>query len=266
VKIAFIGMGNMGEAIISAVLRQGVAAPGEITGSDIKPERREYISQQYGVKAYSTATEAISGADLVVVACKPQDVATTTGEFAGQLTPDQVAISILAGTRIQTLQECLKHDRIVRVMPNTPAQVGQGMSVWTATPAVSDAQKAAVSQMLAAMGKEVYADDESYLDMATAISGSGPAYVFLFVEALEAAAVRIGFNEETARQLALQTTLGAALYLEQSGKPAAELRRMVTSPGGTTAEAIAKFEAGGFTELVYQAVLAAHQRAQTLGS
>jgi pyrroline-5-carboxylate reductase len=266
VKIAFIGMGNMGEAMISAVLRQGVAAPDDITGSDIKPERREYISQQYGVKAYSTSTEAISGADLVVVACKPQDVAATTGEFAGRLTPDQVAISILAGTRLQTLQECLKHDRIARVMPNTPAQVGQGMSVWTATPAVTDAQKGAVGQMLSAMGKEVYAEDESYLDMATAISGSGPAYVFLFVEALEAAAVRIGFNEETARQLALQTTLGSALYLEQSGKPAAELRRMVTSPGGTTAEAIAKFEAGGFTELVYEAVLAAHQRAQTLGS
>ena len=140
------------------------------------------------------------------------------------------------------------------------------MSVWTATPAVTDVQKAAVSDMLGAMGQEVYADDESYLDMATAISGSGPAYVFLFVEALEAAAVQLGFSEQTAGQLALQTTLGSALYLEQSGLPAAELRRRVTSPGGTTAAAIARFETGGFTELVYQAVLAAHQRAQGLGS
>ena len=119
--------------------------------------------------------------------------------------------------------------------------------------------------MLSAMGREVYAEDESYLDMATAISGSGPAYVFLFVEALEAAAVRLGFTEATARQLALQTTLGSALYLEQSGLPPAELRRRVTSPGGTTAEAIAHFEAGNFTELVYQATLAAYRRAQGLG-
>jgi len=266
VKIAFIGMGNMGEAMMSAVLSRGVAAPGDITGSDIKAERRQYISQKYGIQVSPDAAGAISGADLVVIACKPQDVATAAGECAGKLGPEQVAISILAGTRIQTLKDCLKHDRVVRVMPNTPAQVGQGMSVWTATPAVTDAQKAAVGEMLAAMGKEVYAEDESYLDMATAISGSGPAYVFLFVEALEAAAVRLGFAEETARQLALQTTLGSALYLEQSGKPAAELRRMVTSPGGTTAEAIATFEAGNFTELVYRAVLAAHQRAQSLGS
>lgn len=265
-KIAFIGMGNMGEAMMSAVLSHGVAAPGDITGSDIKEERRQYIRQQYGVEASASARQAIAGADLVVIACKPQDVASATEEFAGQLSAQQVAISILAGTRLETLQECLRHDRVVRVMPNTPAQVGQGMSVWTATPAVTDVQKAAVSDMLGAMGQEVYADDESYLDMATAISGSGPAYVFLFVEALEAAAVQLGFSEQTAGQLALQTTLGSALYLEQSGLPAAELRRRVTSPGGTTAAAIARFETGGFTELVYQAVLAAHQRAQGLGS
>jgi pyrroline-5-carboxylate reductase len=266
VKIAFIGMGNMGEAMMSAVLERGVAASGDISGSDIKPERRQYISQKYGVEVRSSATEAIKGAELVVIACKPQDMASATAEFAGQLGDGQVAISILAGTRIEKLEESLRHDRVVRVMPNTPAQVGQGMSVWTATPAVSAAQKAAVSQMLSAMGKEVYAEDESYLDMATAISGSGPAYVFLFVEALEAAAVRLGFAEATARQLALQTLLGSAIYLDRSGLPPAELRRMVTSPGGTTAEAIASFEAAGFTEVVYQATLAAYRCAQGLGS
>ncbi len=265
-KIAFIGMGNMGEAMMSAVLARGVAAPTDITGSDVKAARRQYISQKYGVKARSSATEAIAGAELVVLACKPQDMVPATEDFAGQLGAEQVVISILAGTRIETLQDRLGHDRIVRVMPNTPAQVEQGMSVWTATPAVTAEQKTSVSEMLAAMGKEVYAEDESYLDMATAISGSGPAYVFLFVEALEAAAVRLGFAEATARQLALQTTLGSALYLDQSGLPAAELRRMVTSPGGTTAEAIARFESGDFTELVYQAALAAYRRAQGLGS
>ncbi len=264
-KIAFIGLGNMGEAMMSAVLSRGVAEPDDIRGSDILAARREYISQQYGVQTGGSATEAIAGADLVVLACKPQSMVSATEEFAGLLGAEQVVISILAGTRIETLKERLQHDRVARVMPNTPAQVGQGMSVWTATPAVTAQQKAQISEMLSAMGQEVYAEDESYLDMATAISGSGPAYVFLFVEALEAAAVRLGFTETTARQLALQTTLGSALYLEQSGLPPAELRRRVTSPGGTTAEAIAHFEAGGFTELIYQATLAAYQRAQGLG-
>ena len=151
-------------------------------------------------------------------------------------------------------------------MPNTPAQVGQGMSVWTATKEVSVAQKLEIAEVLSAMGRETYVDDESYLDMATAISGSGPAYVFMFMEALEAAAVDIGFSEATARQLVLQTVLGSARYLEESGLPPAELRRMVTSPGGTTAEAIARFEAGGLVDLVAQAVRAAYAKAQGLGS
>ncbi len=265
-KIAFVGMGNMGEAMVAALLARGVAHAGELSGSDVNAARRQYLSQKYGVRVRTSTVEAISGAEVVVLACKPQDMVTATAEFAGQLGAEQVVLSILAGTRIETLERLLEHRRIVRVMPNTPAQVGQGMSVWTATKEVSVAQKLEIAEVLSAMGRETYVDDESYLDMATAISGSGPAYVFMFMEALEAAAVDIGFSEATARQLVLQTVLGSARYLEESGLPPAELRRMVTSPGGTTAEAIARFEAGGLVDLVAQAVRAAYAKAQGLGS
>ena len=150
-------------------------------------------------------------------------------------------------------------------MPNTPAQIGEGITVWTATPEVTEQQKGWAGSILRAMGREIYIDDEKYIDMATAISGSGPAYIFLFIEALVDAAVHIGLPHDMAQELASQTLLGSGRFLQKSGKEPAELRKMVTSPGGITAEALLQFEKGKFNELVKQAVIAAYNKAKEFG-
>jgi pyrroline-5-carboxylate reductase len=265
VKIAFIGGGNMGEAMLSAILEKGLSAPEAISVSDIKESRRQYMGQKYGVAVTESNRLAVEKGDIVVLAMKPQDLAGVMAELNGQLKSSQLVLSIIAGARISTMCQGLNHSRVVRVMPNTPAQIGQGMSVWTATPEVTEPQKREVGSLLGAMGKEIYVDDEQYIDMATAVSGSGPAYVFLFIESLVDAAVHIGLPRDMAQVLALQTVLGSALFLQASGKTPGELRRMVTSPGGTTAEAIAKFEEGRYSELVMQAVSAAFNKARKLG-
>jgi pyrroline-5-carboxylate reductase len=151
-------------------------------------------------------------------------------------------------------------------MPNTPAQIGEGVTVWTATASITAAQKKRTGSILGAMGKEFYVNDESFLDMATAVSGSGPAYLFYFVESFIDAAVAIGWSQEMAKELVLGTVLGAAHLIEKSDREPADLRRMVTSPGGTTAEAIRVFDEGKLTELVTKAVRAAHEKAQKLGN
>ena len=264
-KIAFIGGGNMGEAMLSAILEKGLSAPEAISVSDIKESRRQHLGQKYGVAVTESNRLAVEKGDIVVLAMKPQDLAGVMAELNGQLKSSQLVLSIIAGARISAMCQGLNHSRVVRVMPNTPAQIGQGMSVWTATPEVTEPQKREVSSLLGAMGKEIYVDDEQYIDMATAVSGSGPAYVFLFIESLVDAAVHIGLPRDMAQTLARQTVLGSALFLQESGKTPDELRRMVTSPGGTTAEAIAKFEEGRYSELVMQAVSAAFNKARKLG-
>lgn len=264
-KIAFIGSGNMAEAMISAVIDRGLIAPRDITASDISDTRRLYIEQEYGITVVSSNRQALSGSDIVVLAIKPQNLTEVMAELSGELQPGQMVISVIAGARIETLRLGLNHVCIVRVMPNTPAQIGQGMSIWMATAEVTEEQKNWAGSILGAMGKEIYVSDEQYMDMATAISGSGPGYVFLFIECLIEAAVHIGLPHDMARELVLQTVLGSAQFAEKSGKPPAELRRMVTSPGGTTAAALLQFEQGQLSELVRQAVSAAHQRAKELG-
>ena len=150
-------------------------------------------------------------------------------------------------------------------MPNTPAQIGQGMSVWTATDGVSDEQKKLAADILGAMGKQIFVEDEDYIDMATAVSGSGPAYIFLFMESLIDAAVDIGLPRSKAKEMVLQTVLGSVKFASVSAEELSQLRRMVTSPGGTTAEALAQFEEGKFTELIKRAVEAAYNKAKSLG-
>jgi len=265
-KIAFIGGGNMGEAMLAAILGKGLSTPKTISVSDIAEARRQHLEQKYGVVVTKNNKEAISGKDVVVLAVKPQNLAGVMAELGGQLKPTQLVLSIIAGARISTLRLGLKHNCIVRAMPNTPAQIGEGVSVWAATAEVTGQQKAWVSSILGAMGKEIYVDDEKYIDMATAISGSGPAYVFLFMESLVDAAVHIGLPRDMAQELVLQTVLGSGHFAQKSGKELAELRRMVTSPGGTTAEALLQFEKGEFAELVKQAVIAAYNKARELGS
>jgi len=207
---------------------------------------------------------AASKGEVVVLAIKPQNLAEVMAKLNGQLKSSQLVLSIITGTTIQTLSSGLDHNRIVRAMPNTPAQIGEGISVWTATPEVTESQKGWVSSILGAMGQEIYVDDEKYIDMATAISGSGPAYFFLFVEALVDAGMRIGLPRDVAQELVLQTMLGSAHLIRKSGKEPSELRHLVTSPGGTTAEALLQLEKGGFPDLIRQAVRAAYEKARKL--
>ncbi|MFC2017417.1 pyrroline-5-carboxylate reductase [Chloroflexota bacterium] len=264
-KIAFIGGGNMGEAILSAVLER-LPTPHSISISDISDTRRIYIEQKYGVAAMGDNRLAVERSDVVVLAIKPQNLVEVMAELNSQLKSSQLVLSIIAGARIDTLCRGLSHSRVVRAMPNTPAQIGEGISVWTATTEITELQKEWAGSILGAMGREIYVDDEKYIDMATAVSGSGPAYFFLMVESLVDAAVHIGLPREIAQELVLQTMLGSGHFIQRSGKLPAELRRMVTSPGGTTAEALLQLEKGGFSDLVMQAVRTAYNKAKRLGS
>lgn len=255
----------MGEAILSAIIERGLASPAEITVSDVNDARRQYLTQKHGVRATGDNRSAADDGEVVVLAIKPQNLEEVMADLKGQLRSAHLVLSIVAGARIGTLRRGLEHNAIVRTMPNTPAQVGEGITVWTATAAVTAQQKEWAGAILRVIGQEMYVEDEKYLDMATAVSGSGPAYFFLFMETLIEAAVSIGLSRDAAEKLVLQTMVGSGQLLKKSGKSPAELRRMVTSPGGTTAAALAEFEKGGLAELVKQAVAAALKRARELG-
>lgn len=263
-KIAFIGGGVMGEVILSAILNKGLVSPQAVSVSDISEPRRQYLNQKYAVAVTGDNHQVAGRGDIVLLAIKPQDLAGVMAELSGRLKSTQLLLSIVAGASINTLSSGLNHSRVVRAMPNTPAQIGEGMSVWTATAAVTEQQREWAGSILRAMGKEIYVDDEKYIDMATAISGSGPAYVFFFVKALIEAARHIGLPYHMAQKLVFQTLSGSAHFLVQSGKEPSELTRMVTSPGGTTAEALSRLEKGQFAELIKQAVEAAYHKAQRL--
>lgn len=263
-KIAFIGGGNMGEAMLAAILEQGLARHEEIRVSDIAESRRFALRQKYGVVTGNN-TEVVMGRDVIILAVKPKDAASVALDLAGKLRPDQLVLSIAAGVTVNNLCSGLDHRRVVRVMPNTPAQIGEGISVWTAAPEVTPRQREWTVAVLRTLGKELYVAEEKYIDMATAISGSGPAYFFYFMEALMHAGVEIGLPPEMARELVYRTALGAARYAEKSGKPLDVLRQMVTSPGGTTAAALSHLEEANFSEIVRKAVIAAYERAKTLG-
>ena len=264
-KISFIGGGNMGEAIISALLSKKVTLPENITVSDAIEARREHLAQMHGVNVTPSNFEAIQGTDVIVFAVKPQSLSDVMTDLTGHLRGAQVLLSIVAGARIATLSDGLRHRRIVRSMPNTPAQIGEGMTVWTATEEVTEGQKKEARSILGVMGKEIFVEDEKMIDMATAVSGSGPAYFFLFIEALTDAAVNVGLPREMAKTMVLQTMLGSGRLIEKSGTEPAELRRMVTSKGGTTEQALRVFEEEEFTILVAKAVDAAYTRARQLG-
>jgi pyrroline-5-carboxylate reductase len=264
-KIALIGAGFMGEAIIAALLKQKSARPSEIYACDIDSARLTVIGKKYKVNCGSDIGKAISNSEIVLLSIKPQTLAAVLKDLKGKLKQRQLVLSIVAGARLDTIVKGLGHESVVRVMPNTPAQVGQGMSVWTATGAVTQAQKDMTKTILVAMGEEIYVTDEKYIDMATAISGSGPAYVFLIMEALTDAAVHIGLPRKTAEKLVVQTVLGSAYLSRETGKHAAELKNMVTSPGGTTAEGLLCMEKGGMRAIIAQSVIAAYEKAQRLG-
>jgi pyrroline-5-carboxylate reductase len=265
VTLSFIGSGVMAEAMISGILSEGLTAAGHIIASDPRQERGEELASRYGVKATTANREAVKAAQIVVLSAKPQVLPAVLQELQGAVAPQALVLSIVAGARIGVMAAGLDHQAIVRAMPNTPAQIGEGMSVWTATAAVSEEQRQQVQSILRALGEEIYLEDEEYLDMATALSGTGPAYVFLFMEAMIDAGVHLGFSRRIAQQLVLQTVRGSVDFARQSVAHPAELRNMVTSPGGTSAEALYQLEKGGFRTVLSRAIWAAYQKSQYLG-
>jgi pyrroline-5-carboxylate reductase len=263
-KIAFIGSGVMGEAMLAGLLARALVEPTQLTASHPRSNRRAQLGERYGISVEESNLAAAQSADLVVLTIKPQVLAPIMRQLKGQLRDDQVVISILAGTTFAKLRTGLEHEALVRVMPNTPAQIGQGMLVWTSTPAVSDERMAQVRSVLGALGKELWVETEKYVDMATALSGTGPTYVFLMMEALIDAGVHMGFPRRIAEEIVLQTVSGSVEFARDSGKHMAELRNMVTSPGGTSAEAIYQMEKGSLRTIYSKAVYAAFQRTQEL--
>ncbi len=277
-ELSFVGCGVMAEAIIAGLLRQKLVAPEQITGSHPREARREELQSRYGMRVFEGNREAVAalstsgGASgesrarsIIVLAVKPQRLGLVLEELKGAVHEDQLVLSIVAGARIETIAGELLHPSVVRAMPNTPAQIGQGMTAWTATDEVNPEQTAQVRAMLKALGREMYVENERMIDMATALSATGPTYIFLVMEALVDAGVHMGFSRHVAQELVTQTMLGSVLFARESHKHPAELRNMVTSPGGTSAEAIYQMEKGSLRTVLSKAVWAAFQRAVALG-
>ena len=259
-KIAFIGGGAMGEAMVGAILDAKVATARSVSISDVSQARRDTLNRTYKVKTTDDSSIAISGADAVVLAVKPQNLKGAMAGLRGKLQAEQLVLSIVAGARLDDLAAGLKHRVVSRAMPNMPAQIRRGITVWTATPEAGEQQRGLARTILGAMGKEIYVAEEKYVDMATAVSGSGPAYIFLIIEALTDAAVHIGFPRDMAEQLVLETVIGSACAVQVTGKHPAELKNMVTSPGGTTADALLELEKGGLRALLARAVISAYEK------
>ncbi|MCD6599391.1 MAG: pyrroline-5-carboxylate reductase [Dehalococcoidia bacterium] len=262
-RIAFIGGGTMGGAMIRCLLSKKIVTPEDIVVSDVSQSRRDSIKRECGVKVLVNNKKAVKEADLVVLAVKPQELLQVM-EGITNLAPQQVILSIVAGASLDVLCRGLNHHCIVRAMPNMPVQIGEGMIVWTVTNDVSQEQKGMAQSVLGALGEELYVEDEKYLDMATALSGSGPAYVFLFIEVLIDAGVHIGLPRSIARKLVIQTVIGSSVAVREMGKHPAELRSVVTSPGGTTTEALLQLERGGFRSVLLEAVTAAYSKSKHL--
>jgi len=263
-KIAFIGPGVMAEAMIAGLLNKKLAKPENITSAGPRQERVQELNKKYGIKSTTDNSSAASHAEVVVLSVKPQRLSEVMKGLY-KIPSDALVLSIVAGASIQKISKTLKHQAVVRSMPNTPGQIGEGITVWTASARTSNEQREMARSILGALGEEVFVEDESYLDMATALSGTGPAYVFLFTEALIDAGVHMGFPRRIAEQLVLQTIKGSASFYHQAGRHPATLRNQVTSPGGTSAEALYYLEKAGFRTAISRAVWAAYQRSLELG-
>jgi len=263
--ISFIGSGVMGEAMIKGLIGKKVVRPEQIIAADTRIERGQELTAKYGVHYTANNVEAAEKADILVLSIKPQALPYVLPEARRGAHNCDLILSIMAGVRIETIANGVANASVVRAMPNTPAQIGQGITVWTATKEVMEPQLAQARALLNTFGEEIYVDNETYLDMATALSGTGPAYIFMFMEALIDAGVHMGFSRHDAEKLVLQTIKGSVEYAAQSGLHPAELRNQVTSPGGTTAEALYHLEKGGFRTVISRAVWSAFQRSVALG-
>jgi pyrroline-5-carboxylate reductase len=263
--IAFVGSGMMAEAMIRGLLAQKLVKPEQIIAAGPRPERGQHLKERHAIRVTTNNKEAAEEGQIVVLGIKPQVLSAVLHEIRGHLRRQDLVLSIIAGAPIEKIANGLAHAAVVRAMPNTPAQIGQGITVWTATPEVTEEQKQQAQAILGSLGQEVWVGEEDYLNMATALSGTGPAYVFMFMEAMIDAGVHLGFSRRMSEQLVFQTIRGSVEYAAQSGKHVAELRNQVTSPGGTTAEALYHMEKGSLRTVISRGIWAAYQRAITLG-
>lgn len=264
-RIVFIGPGVMAEAMAEGLIERAGVAPGRLRLCGPRPARLDEVSARLGVESSGDSRQAVQDADIVVVSVKPQSLHPALSALQGAVPAQALVLSIVAGARLSHLARLLGHDCLVRAMPNTPAQVGQGITVWTATAAADAGHREQARQILAALGEEVFVDDEDYLDMATALSGTGPAYVYLFMEAMVDAGVHLGFPRRIAEQLVAQTVRGSVSYYLHSPSHLARLRNQVTSPGGTSAAALYYLEKAGFRTALSRAIWAAYERSVQLG-
>lgn len=264
-RVGVIGGGVMGEALIRGLLRRQLVHPKNIAVSGPRKERVEELAHRYKIRATTSNAMAVHGASIVLLTFKPQVAAKVLPEIRGQIKSEALVFSIVAGVPMAAIKEGLGARSVIRAMTNTPAQINQGITVWTHTPEVTEAQIKWSRLILSTMGEEVCVDDERYLDMATALIGNGPAYVFLFMEAMVEAGVHLGFSRRVAQDLVTQTVIGSSIFAKESSLHLAALRNQVTSPGGTTAEALYHLEKGGFRTVLARAIWAGYTRSRQLG-
>jgi len=269
-KLAFIGCGVMAEAMIAGLLRKKLVAPEQITASHPRANRRGDLTAKYGIKVFESNTGAVEKIredvnSIVALCVKPQRLNGVLLELKEAVAPNQIVLSIVAGARIETISTASNNQKIVRAMPNTPSQIGAGITAWTCTESIDKIERAQIKALLTALGKELYVETENMIDMATSLSATGPTYIFMVMEALTDAGVHLGFSREMAKELVQETMLGSVLFAMESHKHPAELRNMVTSPGGTSADAIYQMEKGGLRTVLSKAVYSAYQRAVALG-
>ena len=257
----------MAEGMISGLIRKQVAKSEALMASGPRITRVEKLQAMYGIGAETDNQRAARGADIVVLSVKPQQLDKVLQGLQGAIKPSALVLSIVAGATIDKISQGLDHPQVVRSMPNTPAQIGEGITVWTAAKSVSKEQQEMARQILSALGEEIYVDEEYFLDMATALSGTGPAYVFLFMEAMVDAGVHLGFPRRIAERLVAQTVRGSVEYYNKRDDPVhlARLRNQVTSPGGTSAAALYYLEKAGLRTAISRAIWAAFERSQELG-
>ncbi|EKX36840.1 hypothetical protein GUITHDRAFT_155130 [Guillardia theta CCMP2712] len=271
-KIGFIGAGNMAKAIMGGMIRNGVQRAHNVMVYDVSTDQMDACCKAFpGIRKAESLHNLLMDADIVLLGVKPQNVEAVLKplkaevEKMGPLRTDTVLASIIAGVPLHAFQKYTGMENIVRAMPNTPVTVEQGCTVWCSTRDLPKEKKELISKLFSAIGDEIYMEDERFLDMATAISGSGPAYVFLTMEAMIDSGVHMGFPRHIAERLVMNTLLGTCLYAIQSGEHVSKLRNDITSPGGTTASAIYNLEKGGFRTTVSDAVWAAYRRSLELG-
>jgi pyrroline-5-carboxylate reductase len=264
--VATIGSGVMAESIIAGLLRGKLVEPDRIVGSEPRVDRREELASQYGVRMVASNLEAARDADVILLSVKPQTLTKVGHELGGNLRPEQLVVSIVAGANCNVLTNLLDHREVVRSMPNTPAQIGRGVTVWYATPEVTELQCDQARVLLRALGTDLQVEDERFVEMATAVSGTGPAYVFLVMEALIDAAVHLGFPRHVAHDLVIETLEGSTAFAKATAQHPALLRNMVTSPGGTSAAAIHELESGRLRTVLSEAVWASYRRTVELGA